>query len=36
MALNENDLVRAVDELRLKGYADNFIIKDNLIFYRHE
>jgi hypothetical protein len=32
MGLNENDLVRVVDELRLKGYADNFIIKDNLIF----
>ena len=32
MALNENDLVKVVNELRLKGYADNFIIKDNLIF----
>ena len=32
MALNENDLVNVVDELRLKGYADNFIIKDNLVF----
>jgi hypothetical protein len=32
MALNENDLVKVVDELRLKGYYDNFIIKDNLIF----
>ena len=32
MALYENDLVKVVDELRLKGYADNFIIKDNLIF----
>jgi len=32
MALNESDLVRVVDELRLKGYSDNFIIKDNLIF----
>ena len=32
MALNENDLVKAVYELRLKGYADNFIIKDNLIY----
>ena len=32
MALNENDLVKVVDELRLKGYSDNFIIKDNLIF----
>ncbi len=32
MALNENDLVTVVDELRLKGYVDDFIIKDNLIF----
>ena len=32
MPLNENDLVRVVEELRLKGYSDNFIIKDNLIF----
>ena len=32
MTLNENDLVAVVDELRLKGYTDNFIIKDNLIF----
>lgn len=32
MALNENDLVKVVDELRLKGYTDNFIIQDNLIF----
>lgn len=30
--INENDLVNVVDELRLKGYADNFIIKDNLVF----
>ena len=32
MALYENDLVKVVDELRLKGYTDNFVIKDNLIF----
>lgn len=32
MALNENDLVKVVDELRLKGYTDNFIIQDNLVF----
>src|SRR5690242_12011148 len=32
MALNENDLVKVVDELRLKGYTDNFTIKDNLLF----
>jgi hypothetical protein len=32
MALYENDLVKVVDELRLKGYTDNFGIKDNLIF----
>src|SRR5690348_8729105 len=32
MPLNENDLVKVVDELRLKGYSDNFVIKDNLIF----
>jgi hypothetical protein len=32
MALYESDLVKVVDELRLKGYSDNFIIKDNLIF----
>lgn len=32
MALYENDLVKVVDELRLKGYSDNFVIKDNLIF----
>jgi len=32
MALFENDLVKVVDELRLKGYSDTFIIKDNLIF----
>ncbi len=32
MALYENDLVKVVDELRLKGYSDNFIIKDNLVF----
>lgn len=30
--LCENDLVKVVDELRLKGYTDTFIIKDNLIF----
>jgi hypothetical protein len=32
MALYENDLVTVVDELRLKGYTENFILKDNLIF----
>ncbi|WPU96916.1 hypothetical protein SNE25_15450 [Mucilaginibacter sabulilitoris] len=32
MTLNENDLITVIDELRLKGYTDNFIIKDNLIF----
>lgn len=32
MGLNENDLVNVVDELRLKGYTDNFIIRDNLVF----
>lgn len=32
MPLYENDLVKVVDELRHKGYSDNFIIKDNLIF----
>lgn len=32
MALYENDLVKVVDELRLQGYADNFVIKDKLIF----
>lgn len=32
MALYENDLVKVVVELHFKGYADNFIIKDNLIF----
>jgi len=32
MALYENDLIKVVDELRLKSYTDNFIIKDNLIF----
>lgn len=32
MALNENDLVTVVNELRLKGYTDDFIVKDNLIF----
>ena len=32
MALNETDLIKVVDELRLKGYSDNFVIKDNLIF----
>lgn len=35
MALYENDLVKVIDELRLKGYADNFIIKDNLMFSTH-
>ena len=32
MALYENDLVKVVEELRLKGYSDDFVIKDNLIF----
>lgn len=32
MPLYETDLVKVVDELRLKGYTDNFILKDNLIF----
>jgi hypothetical protein len=32
MALNENDLVNVVDELRLKGYTETFIIKDNLLY----
>ena len=32
MTLYESDLVKVVDELRRKGYVDNFIIKDNLIF----
>jgi hypothetical protein len=32
MALNENDLINVVDELRLKGYSEDFIIKDNLVF----
>lgn len=32
MALYEHDLVIVVDELRLKGYSDNFVIKDNFIF----
>jgi hypothetical protein len=32
MALYETDLVKVVDELRLKGYSDNFVIKNNLIF----
>lgn len=32
MTLNENDLIYVVDELRLKGYNDSFIIKDNLVF----
>lgn len=32
MALYETDLIKVVDELRLKGYAESFIIKDNLIF----
>ena len=32
MAFNENDLVKVVDELRLKGYSDNFVIKGNRIF----
>ncbi|WP_242917263.1 hypothetical protein [Pontibacter liquoris] len=31
MVLYENDLVKVVEELRLKGYSDTFIIKDNLI-----
>lgn len=32
MALYENDLIKVVNELRLKGYSDNFVIMDNLIF----
>lgn len=32
MALSENDLVNVVDELRLKGYTETFIIKENLIY----
>lgn len=32
MTLNENDLVKVADELRLKGYTDNFIIKNDMIF----
>jgi len=32
MTLYENDLVRVVEELRLKGYSEDFVIKDNLIF----
>lgn len=32
MALNENDLIKVVDELRLKGYTETFIIKDNLVY----
>jgi len=32
MALYENDLVKVVEELRLKGYSDDFIIKENLMF----
>ena len=32
MVLNENDLVNVVDELRLKGYTETFIIKDNLVY----
>lgn len=32
MPLNETDLVKVVDELRLKGYSDSFTIKDNLIY----
>lgn len=32
MILYEDDLVKVVDELRLKGYSDTFVIKDNLIF----
>jgi hypothetical protein len=32
MALYENDIVKVVDELRLKGYSNDFVIKDNLIF----
>lgn len=32
MTLNENDLINVVDELRLKGYTEIFIIKDNLVY----
>lgn len=30
MVLNENDLVAVIEELRLKGYTQEFIIKNNL------
>lgn len=32
MALNENDLIHVIDELRLKGYTETFIIKGNLVY----
>src|SRR5690606_33981201 len=32
MALNENDLINVIDELRLKGYTETFIIKGNLVY----
>lgn len=35
MALYENDLIKVADELRLKGYSDEFSVKDDLIFSRN-
>lgn len=32
MALNENDLINVIDELRLKGYTETFIIRGNLVY----
>ena len=32
MQLSENDLVNVVEELRLKGYTETFILKDNQIY----
>ncbi|PPK98916.1 hypothetical protein [Parapedobacter indicus] len=32
MALNENDLIHVIDELRLKGYTETFVIKGNLVY----
>lgn len=34
MALYENDLIKVADELRHKGYSDEFSVVDNLIFSR--
>src|SRR5690606_19778487 len=31
MTLYENDITKVIDELRLKGYSDDFYILDNLI-----